>query len=110
VRAVKFAWPSIAIVLMGSAAAAEIELPPETAVLRTSALPGYEIAAKKCVICHSSDYISLQPPGMSLRQWTAELVKMQKAFGAPIDDQELGIIAIYLTATYGDPTTILAPN
>ena len=104
------AWPLIAIALSGAAAAAAIELPPETARLRTSALAGYEIAAKKCVICHSADYINLQPPGMSLRQWTSELVKMQRAFGAPIDDRELEIIAVYLTATYGDPATILDAN
>ena len=104
------AWALIAILLSGSAAAAEFALPAETAALRASALAGYEIAAKKCVICHSADYITLQPPGMTLRQWTSELVKMQHAFGAPIDDQELKIIAIYLTASYGDPTTILDTN
>lgn len=104
------AWPLIAIVLAGSAGAAEFALPAETATLRASGLPGYDIAAKKCVICHSADYINLQPPGMSLRQWTSELVKMQHAFGAPIDDQELKTIAIYLTASYGDPTTIVDTN
>lgn len=38
--------------------------------------------------------------------WSAELAKMQRAFGAAIDDQELALIAIYLTTEYGDPTTI----
>jgi hypothetical protein len=32
-----------------------ITLPPETAVLTASSLPGYKIAVEKCGICHSAD-------------------------------------------------------
>ncbi len=106
----KHPWPAIAIALSGLCRAGDVELPPETATLKTSALPGYEIAAKKCAICHSVDYITLQPPAMSLRQWTAEIAKMQHAFGAAIDDQELKLIAVYLTTAYGDPTTVGATD
>jgi len=84
----------------------EIKLPPETTALRASPLPGYRIATQKCSICHSADYITLQPPAMSLKQWTAEMVKMQHAYGAPIDDEDIKPLAIYLTVTYGDAGTV----
>jgi cytochrome c len=95
-------------VALGAAAAnpGEIQLPAETAALRASALPGYQIAAQKCSICHSADYITLQPPAMSLKQWTAEMVKMQHAYGAPIADEDIKPLAVYLTYTYGDASTV----
>lgn len=88
----------------------EIKLPSETAVLRPSNLPGYTIALQKCGICHSADYINLQAPHMSLTQWTAEMTKMQHAYGAPIDEAEIMLLGIYLTITYGDATTVKAAD
>lgn len=85
-----------------------IKLPPETAVLRPSSLPGYTIALQKCGICHSADYINLQPPHLSLTQWTAEMTKMQHSYGAPIDETEIKLLGSYLAATYGDATTVKA--
>ena len=87
-----------------------ITLPPETAILAASPLPGYKIALDKCGICHSADYINLQPPQMSLAQWTAEMVKMQHAYGAPIDDAEVKLLGIYLASTYGNPATVTAAD
>jgi cytochrome c551/c552 len=87
-----------------------ISLPPDTAVLTASPLPGYKIAVEKCGICHSADYINLQPPQMSLAQWTAEMVKMQHAYGAPIDDAEIKLLGIYLASTYGDAATVTAAD
>ncbi len=84
----------------------EIKLPPETAALAASSLPGYQVAMQKCAICHSVDYITLQPPNMTLKQWTAEMVKMQHAYGAPISDEEVNLVAVYLTSTYGDAGTV----
>ena len=102
-----------AVLIAGAAgicAAAEsvhdIVLPPETAVLRASPLAGYKIAVQKCGICHSADYINLQPPQLSLAQWTAEMAKMQHAYGAPIDDAEIKLLGIYLASTYGDAATV----
>lgn len=85
------------------AAPNSIELPEETARLKPSTHPGYQIAIQRCSICHSADYITLQPPGMSLKQWTAEAGKMQHAFGAPITDDEVKLIGEYLAETYGKP-------
>jgi hypothetical protein len=47
---------------------------------------------------------------MSFKQWTAEMVKMQHAYGAPIEDAEIKPLAVYLTATYGDAATVDAAD
>ena len=83
------------------AAPAEIKLPPVTAKLRPSSLPGYAVATQKCAICHSADYVNYQPPGMNQAQWTAEMSKMQHAYGAPISDTDVAQIGAYLAVAYG---------
>lgn len=91
------AWPAASA---GTASAA-IKLPPETARLRPSPLPGYTAATQKCATCHSADYINYQPPGMNQVQWTAEVAKMQHAYGAPISDDDVQQIGAYLAVAYG---------
>jgi cytochrome c551/c552 len=86
---------------LAGAAPLSITLPPETAVFKPSALPGYQLAQQKCSTCHSADYINFQPPGMSLAQWTGEASKMQHVYGAPISDQDVSVIGAYLAVTYG---------
>jgi len=86
---------------VAQAAPLEIQLPPETAQLKPSSLPGRVIASQKCAICHSADYINLQPGTMSLKQWTAEVTKMQHAYGAPVNDEEIAQISLFLATTYG---------
>jgi len=86
---------------LASAAPQSITLPPETAVFKSSPLPGYALAQQKCSVCHSADYINFQPPGLSLAQWTAEAGKMQHVYGAPISDQDVSVIGAYLAVTYG---------
>jgi len=76
-----------------------IKLPEETVRLKQSTHPGYQAALQKCSICHSADYINLQPPGMNLKQWAAEVGKMQHAYGAPINDEEVKLIGEYLATT-----------
>jgi hypothetical protein len=90
------------------AATRTIELPPETAQLKLSTLPGYSIARGKCAICHSLDYILYQPPKMSLAQWTAEAQKMQRSYGAPLDAEEIRLVGIYLATVYGDASSVSA--
>jgi hypothetical protein len=100
------------LMFAGSAAASPktIALPGETAKLRQSALPGYTVASQKCLICHSVDYINYQPPGMTEAQWTAEMVKMQHLYGAPIDEQEIKLLATYLATMYGDAKSVSAAD
>jgi cytochrome c551/c552 len=91
------------------AAPVSITLPPDTSALKPSPLPGYAVAQQKCGICHSADYVDYQPPNMTLVQWTAEMKKMKALYGAPIDDREIELLAVYLTTTYGDAKTAEAP-
>ena len=86
---------------MVHAAPVSITLPAETAKLRPSSLPGYQLAMQKCATCHSADYVNYQPPGMTLKQWTAEMGKMQHLYGAPITDDDVKQIGAYLAVTYG---------
>jgi cytochrome c551/c552 len=90
------------ISIQGIAAPRSIELPEETAKFKESIHPGYIIAQQKCSICHSADYINLQPSGMNLKQWTAEVTKMQHAYGAPITDDDIKVIGQDLATTYGN--------
>lgn len=93
---------AVLVAAHGAAAAPkEIKLPPETAKLRISALPGYALATQQCLVCHSADYVSFQPPGMNQAQWTAEVTKVQHAFGAPISDDEVKSIGACLAVAYG---------
>ena len=99
-----------AFALAGSSASATgITLPPDVSKLRPSNLPGYALAQQKCGICHSADYISYQPPGLSLAQWTAEMNKMQHSYGAPLDRTEVALIGAYLAVAYGSAKAGDAP-
>ena len=54
-----------------------------------------------CNICHSVDYITMQPQGTKA-QWTATVSKMRKVFGAPISDADADTITGYLAEHYGN--------
>ncbi|MDB5633119.1 MAG: sulfite:cytochrome oxidoreductase subunit [Tardiphaga sp.] len=75
-------------------------LPDETAAFKPG--PGVEVAQNNCTACHSADYIQTQPRGAKFKKdfWQAEVTKMIKVYGAPIDDGDAGKIIDYLTATY----------
>ncbi len=94
------------------AQALTLKLPQETAKLKPSKLPGYQVAMQKCAICHSADYINQQPPGMNQAQWTAEVRKMEHAYAAPLSDAEVNQIGEYLAVTYGSakaPVAVASP-
>jgi len=63
---------------------------------------GAGIARGQCLTCHSSAYVSMQPR-LSRAQWSAEVAKMVKAYGAPVPDDQVPVIVDYLTAEYGKP-------
>ena len=85
-----------------------IVLPASNVELKPSALPGYHLAQQQCGICHSADYVSQQPPAMTQAQWTAEVTKMKKAYGAPLPDDDIPVIAAYLASAYGVPGPAVA--
>ena len=57
-------------------------------------------ATTYCLTCHSSAYVSTQPP-LDKAHWEAEVTKMRKAYGAAIPDKDAETIVDYLTTTYG---------
>jgi sulfite dehydrogenase len=81
--------------------AAEINLPPETAVFKPSTLPGYELVQRNCMLCHSVHYVQSQPPQSSRAYWEATLKKMRKPFGATFPESEIPVMVDYLVKNYG---------
>jgi len=75
-------------------------LPDETAAFRPG--PNLEVVQNNCTACHSADYINTQPRGPKFKKdfWQAEVTKMIKVYGAPIEDADVAKIVDYLTATY----------
>ena len=57
---------------------------------------GQEVANSYCVICHSADYIYMQPPH-SQGKWTEIIKKMKQTFGCPIPDESITLLSEYLT-------------
>lgn len=79
-------------------AAEKYSLPPETAAFKSG--PGAEIAMIQCLLCHSADYVSTQPP-LPRASWKAIVQKMREKYGAPIPDDKTETLVDYLTRTYG---------
>jgi len=75
-------------------------LADETAIALKKA-PGLETVEGNCAACHSLDYIPMNSPFPNAALWDAEVGKMIKAFGAPIDDADAKTIAEYLKKNYG---------
>jgi mono/diheme cytochrome c family protein len=63
--------------------------------------PGVEKVEANCQACHSLSYIPMNSPFLNSAGWDAEVTKMIKAFGAPIDDADAKAIADYLKKNYG---------
>jgi mono/diheme cytochrome c family protein len=80
------------------AAPLKIELPQESPAFKP--LPGAELAMSQCLICHSSEYITTQPP-LSRATWKATVEKMQHKFGAPLQAEQVEALVDYLTKAYG---------
>jgi len=100
--ALLIACAAIAGLALGSVTAAPVAytLPDETAAFRPG--PNLEVVQNNCTACHSPDYIQTQPRGEKFKKdfWQAEVTKMIKVYGAPIDDADVPKIVDYLAATY----------
>lgn len=75
-----------------------ITLPPDREALQPG--PGVEVTQRDCQLCHSTDYITMQPRG-GAAQWQGVVTKMIKVFGAPISEADARVIVEYLVAHYG---------
>jgi mono/diheme cytochrome c family protein len=89
-----------ALAVTASAVEVSITLPPETGTYKKAA--GVELMQANCIICHSTEYVSMQPP-MPRKFWEAAVKKMKEKFGAPTPDSQVAALVDYLTANYGVP-------
>jgi cytochrome c551/c552 len=96
-----FACGILAVPLALNAALVKIELPAETNAFKPG--PGSEIANGQCLICHSVEYVTTQPL-MPASFWTAEAKKMRDKYGAPLPEEQMGPLVVYLAKNYGAGT------
>jgi mono/diheme cytochrome c family protein len=82
------------------AAEVSIVLPPETGTYKQAT--GVELMQANCLMCHSTEYVSSQPP-MPRKFWEASVKKMKEKFGAPAPDAQVAALVDYLTTNYGVP-------
>lgn len=62
---------------------------------------GLDKVEANCQACHTLAYIPMNSPFLKPAGWDAEVTKMIKAYGAPVDEADAKAIADYLKANYG---------
>lgn len=87
--------------LVGRGEPLKIELPPETSSFKPAA--GVEIANAQCLVCHSVEYVSTQPP-LPRAFWAASVKKMREKYGSSIPDSQVEPLLDYLVEHYGAKT------
>jgi mono/diheme cytochrome c family protein len=90
-------------IMMALAAAAVFALPAaaQEKPVSLKKVPGVDKVEANCASCHSLDYIQMNSPYPNAALWDAEVTKMIRAFGAPINDADAKEIAEYLKKNYG---------
>ena len=63
--------------------------------------PGKKVVEGNCAACHSLDYIPMNSRFADAKLWDAEVTKMIKVFGAPINEADGKAIVEYLVKNYG---------
>lgn len=89
---------AVAVLACNAALMCNAALADEPAALMPGA--GADVTGTYCNACHTSDYIVMNSTFLTGDQWKAEVTKMRKAFGAPIDDAAAAEISAYLAANY----------
>jgi len=64
---------------------------------------GREVTESYCSTCHSTRYITMQPP-LPPETWVAEVNKMVKVMGQPIPEEAQPVIIKYLQTHYTPDT------
>ncbi len=90
----KFVIALVAALIASPAFAAE-------QVIKLKQGPGLDKVEANCQACHNLAYIPMNSPFPNAALWDAEVTKMIKAFGAPIDEADAKAIADYLKKNYG---------
>jgi len=70
-------------------------------VIKLKQGPGLDKVEGNCQACHTLAYIPMNSVYLNGAGWDAEVGKMIKAYGAPIDDADAKAIAEYLKKNYG---------
>jgi sulfite dehydrogenase (cytochrome) subunit B len=91
---------ALAFPLVAAGAERQITLPPDDPYAALPDGPGAQETRNACGVCHSTDYIRMQPRG-DAKQWQAVVTKMIKVFGAPLRDEDAKVIVDYLSRAYG---------
>ena len=89
--------------LLPAAAAAEgktIAQPPDNPYAALAEGPGVQLTRNQCGMCHSTDYVVMQPRG-DAKQWEGVVTKMIKVYGAPLSPEDAAAIVTYLGEHYG---------
>lgn len=60
---------------------------------------GVELAQSLCITCHSTEYVSTQPP-LPRKFWEATVKKMKEKYAAPLPEDPTALVD-YLTSNYG---------
>jgi cytochrome c5 len=95
---------SIILAVAGLAYAAQrdavhsIEIPVVKTELKAG--EGRDTTERYCSICHSLDYIIMQPK-FPKAKWAGVVNKMIKVMGAPIPEEDAKVIIDYLAVQYG---------
>ena len=93
-----FALTIFGLSVFVAAAADDWKLPAEQPTLKPGG--GADLVKANCLMCHSVDYISIQP-AFTRDQWRASVTKMQQKFGAPIVAETVDPLLDYLVGSYG---------
>mgnify|MGYP000672157674 CR=1 FL=1 len=70
-------------------------------VIKLKQAPGLDKVEGNCAACHTLAYIPMNSVYLNSAGWDAEVTKMIKVFGAPIDETDAKVIAEYLKKNYG---------
>ena len=89
------------VIVLALAAAITLPAAAKEKPVELKKAPGLDQVEANCSGCHSLDYIVMNSPFPNAALWDAEVTKMIKAFGAPIEDADAKIIADYLKKNYG---------
>ena len=91
-------------------AQAPVEKPTQRGNVRFIRLPEWkpslpagearDLVMVQCAMCHTPEYITLQPP-LSREAWTASVTKMRTTYGGPIPEEQVPKIVDYLVAVNG---------
>lgn len=70
-----------------------LNLPPDPISFQPGS--GSELASRYCLMCHSAEYVYMQPPHPR-EEWMEIVNKMKTSFGCPISNEDMAPLVDYL--------------